>query len=182
MIAPILSWLVGQINDRLGSGGRPFVQVGNIATLAESSSAGSLDKEGIVVTVVGIEEERTLKNQSVYIREGDQVKKIRPTIHLNVNLLFSAADDSYTTALNRIDQILLFFQRQSVFQPPMSRVERVTIEMMNVGFEQQNHLWGILGSKMLPSVLYKLRLIVVQNSEEKEETPIQEIKADGQLN
>ena len=31
-----------------------------------------------------------------------------------------------------------------------------------MGLEQQNHLWGYLGAKYLPSICYKVRMLVVQ--------------------
>ena len=36
---------------------------------------------------------------------------------------------------------------------------------------QQNHLWGALGAKYLPSVIYKVRMIVIQEALKADEQP-----------
>ena len=35
------------------------------------------------------------------------------------------------------------------------------LEMFSLSFEQLNHLWGSLGGKQWPSVLYKVRLVKI---------------------
>ena len=43
-------------------------------------------------------------------------------------------------------------------------------------FEQQNHLWGALGAKYMPSVMYRLALVAVRDEQiEAEVLPVQEI-------
>jgi hypothetical protein len=37
------------------------------------------------------------------------------------------------------------------------------MEMFTLNFEQVNHLWSTLGGKYLPSVLYKLRVVGVED-------------------
>lgn len=159
------------------------VGIGNVAMIGESNSAGGTNlREGVIITVVNVEEEKTLKNHPVYVREGDDVKKYRPTIHLNVYVLFSSAESDYERGLVWIDKVLIFFQKYNVFVPPVGKVERVTMELVSLSFEQQNHMWAIMGSKYLPSVLYKLRLIVVQESDPDGGKVVKEIKTDGHLN
>jgi len=34
--------------------------------------------------------------------------------------------------------------------------------MVNMNFEELNHLWGVLGGAYFPSVVYKVRLVKVQ--------------------
>jgi hypothetical protein len=48
-----------------------------------------------------------------------------------------------------------------------------------MNFEQMNHLWGILGGKYIPSVLYKLRLIPIQESPSEKVSVVEEIKANS---
>ena len=44
-------------------------------------------------------------------------------------------------------------------------------------FEQQNYLWGMVGGKYLPSVLYKFRLLVIQ-----ENTPTEAVSEITEIN
>jgi hypothetical protein len=142
-----------------------FVQVNNVARVDGGGGANADEiQSSMLLTMVNIEEEKTLKNQPVYLRRDDRVEKIRPLIHLNLALLFSCADGNYGEALKRLDIVAEFFQQQNVFVPGAGRVERITVEMMSLTFEQQNHLWGILGSKQHPALLYKLRLVIIDKA------------------
>jgi hypothetical protein len=45
-------------------------------------------------------------------------------------------------------------------------------EMYTLSFEQVNHLWGTLGGKQMPFVLYKLRLIAITERKLVREVPL----------
>ena len=66
--------------------------------------------------------------------------------------------------------MVAFFQRR----PPTSfadvpdsgdRRERFSAELHTMTFEQQNHLWGALGAKYMPSVMYKVGVIDIDDSQ-----------------
>ena len=46
--------------------------------------------------------------------------------------------------------------------PRRTEIERLVVELYSLNLEQQNHLWGYLGGKYLPSVVYKVRLVRIQ--------------------
>ena len=142
----------------------------NISRLDTNTDAGSDDiRHKVIITLVNVEEEKTLKNNSNYIREGDVLKKIRPILFLNLYLLFSCAEKDYSLALGRISRIVHFIQKKNVFvagstlTPLPAEIDKLIFEFCTLTFEQQNHLWGMLGGKQLPSVMYKVRLIAVQD-------------------
>jgi hypothetical protein len=41
---------------------------------------------------------------------------------------------------------------------------KMTLELYCPTFEEQNHIWGTLGGKQLPSVMYLARLVEVQRA------------------
>ena len=143
--------------------------------------------DNVVITLVNIEEEKTLKNGPHYVQNGESLSKRNPTIFLNLYLLFSCADSNYFQALRKIQNVLLFFQKQYVFNkensgsvfPSAAGVEKIILDLFTLNFEQINHLWGILGGKYTPSVLYKLRIVAVQNADLQDVAEIKEIKADA---
>ncbi len=189
MIGKAIKFIVDELNnviddDMLTQAMDTSVRIGNISRLSEGTDASSTDlNQKIIVTLVNIEEEKTLKNTQNFIRDGDKIKKFQPTIYLNLYLLFSCADKDYMMALTRIGRIIAFFQKTNVFVPgstntPLDdKIEKLIFEMYGLNFEQQNHLWGILGGKQLPSVLYKVRLVMIQGDTGKDGPMIKEIKA-----
>jgi hypothetical protein len=61
-----------------------------------------------------------------------------------------------------------------------SGIEKLVVELHQLNFEQQNNLWAVLGAKYLPSVLYKVRAISIQEGQTKDQqTPITTIKIVG---
>lgn len=187
MIASTLKYVASEINQYYDNPAAPaveeFVVLGNISRLDISSGAGNADmQKKVVVSLINIEEEKTLKNNPFYVKQGESVMKRNPTLFLNLYVLFSCADDDYENALIKIGRVFGFFQQQYVFTPNSNPqfpegVEKLVFDLFSPNFEQLNHLWGILGGKYIPSVLYKMRLVAVQESLPKEAYPIREVKS-----
>jgi hypothetical protein len=80
---------------------------------------------------------------------------------------------SYDTSLQYLSLIIKFFQHKNVFTPQNTlpdngltfdpSVEKVIVDMVSMNAEQVNHLWATLGGKYLPSVLYKMRTITIED-------------------
>ena len=97
-------------------------------------------------------------------------------IRFNVFLLFAAhyphasGSHNYNDGLRALSGVISFFQANNFFDhkntptlPP--NIEKLVVEHYSLTLEQQNHLWGAIGAKYLPSVLYKVRLNVYQEEE-----------------
>jgi hypothetical protein len=41
------------------------------------------------------------------------------------------------------------------------RIQKLIVDLCTLNFEQINHLWSTLGGKYLPSVLYKVRQLTI---------------------
>ncbi len=162
---------------------RDQVILGNIGLL--ESQEAMTDK--LVMSIVNIEEESTLKNGNKYFKNpvNSNIETFQPPVFLNLYLLFSATlsssdnsiDISYQSALRRISSVIEFFQSKKVFtlqnSPEFSPTNletdendyfelKLIPELFSLTFEQINHLWGSLGGKQSPFVLYKIRLVKVQ--------------------
>ncbi|MFC4873917.1 DUF4255 domain-containing protein [Negadavirga shengliensis] len=162
---------------------RDQVMLGNIALL--ESQEAMTDK--LILSIVNIEEESTLKNGQNYLKNPvkNSIETIQPPVYLNLYILFTATlsssdnsiDISYQSALRRISSVIEFFQSKKIFtlqnSPGFSPTNvdsddsnfyelRLIPELFTLTFEQINHLWGSLGGKQSPFVLYKIRLVKIQ--------------------
>ena len=43
------------------------------------------------------------------------------------------------------------------------KIGKLTVELESLSVEQLNQIWAYLGAKHLPSVAYKIRLVVIQD-------------------
>jgi hypothetical protein len=122
----------------------------------------------IGMTLVNIEEDRVNRPIDPYLKTVDGVTKVNPEIKLNIYVLFSANFTGlYDEALKFISHVIHFFQSKSVFTtantPDLDpSIGKLVAELHPMSFEQQNYLWGMVGGKYLPSVMYRFRMITVQ--------------------
>jgi len=166
------------------------VMVDNIGFL-ETPSGDHLPNN-IVISVVNLEEESTLKNQPALKRNppANPVYE-NPPVFLNLYVLFTSNywGPNYIYALKRISYVIQFLQSKNTFTynssvsgdratDPDVLDMRFTMEIYTLTFEQLNHLWGSLGGRQIPFVMYKLRLIALtERKTVREAPPILEIDA-----
>ncbi|AEE48490.1 DUF4255 domain-containing protein [Haliscomenobacter hydrossis] len=183
MLIHALQIIRQELNTHLDSFGKTDddqVQLGNISQI-EIPDQGELSslKNRIVITLVNVREEKTLKN-SPFVRRNDVTLKaeyFNPPVFLNLYLLISASQSSYANSLIFLTRIVTFFQSKNVFTnqntlpitddtlvPPTERMEefKLIMDLFSPSFEEWNHIWGTLGGKQLPALLYVARLVEVK--------------------
>ncbi len=150
----------------------PVVKLLNIAN-AEGSN-GQAVTDNVIMSLVNIEEETTLKNGSMYRGQSTStVDRINPALFLNFYVLFainSTNETNYLNALLLLSNVLGFFQQKHMLSnentPTLDpKIEKLIVELYSPNFEQLNHLWAMLGGKYMPSVLYKVRMLMIEDTQ-----------------
>jgi hypothetical protein len=160
-------------------------------------------KDNIIISLVNIEEESSFKNGQTFSKwpDGKARYENRP-IFLNLYVLFTAnfpggvpPNNGYVQALKRLSLVIEFFQGKSVFTPASSSIPlpaelsdlgnpdiaslKLKLEMYTLTFEQINHLWGSLGGRQIPFVMYKVRMVSITERSIRREVPlIEEVETD----
>ena len=99
--------------EKVGLG--KIIALENIA-LWESGSEEANKVDGkVVLTLLNIEAETTLKNAPVAQVVNNKTEYRNPPVHLNFFLLVSANCDTYDKSLRSISKTIEFFQGKSVF-------------------------------------------------------------------
>jgi len=158
--------------DSVGLG--KIIVLDNIALWESGSEDASRIDGKVVMTLLKLEEETTLKNIPNYkIRDG-KTEYRNPPVHLNLFLLISANCDSYDKSLRSISKTIQFFQGKKVFNAANTVYNRNNVsfdvfdqfrfilELYTPSFEELNNVWGILGGRQLPSVIYRIQLIQIE--------------------
>ncbi|HEY0067048.1 MAG TPA: DUF4255 domain-containing protein [Flavisolibacter sp.] len=185
MIDKALAMLRDELDNYIDlSIGSAEVVVDNIGLL-ETSSADTLTKR-IVITLVNLEEESTLKNSTPLRKNfGYNAVYENPPVFLNLYVLITCnySGDDYVHALERLSAIIKFFQSRNSFsynslsggmlptEPDIIDL-KFTMELYTLTFEQINHLWGSLGGRQIPFVMYKLRLVALTERAVVREIPV----------
>ena len=164
------------------------VTVDNVG-LFETSKGDTLT-DNIIITLVNIEEESTLKNQPALKRPsmGNALYQ-NPPVYLNLYVLLTCnySGDNYFLALRRLAYIIQFLQSKNSFSVASSvsgsgmdlseagiTSLKFTMELYTLTFEQINHLWGSLGGRQMPFAMYKLRLVAITDNSILREVPLVE--------
>jgi hypothetical protein len=172
MLDIALKFLADEINDylqrRLGAAGAGKAMA---SALVDDSGKWLLPENQLGLTLVAVEEERTLRAQLPQrVRVDSREVELHPPLHLNLTLLLAARFARYDQALGFLSQALTFLQAQPVFTPQThpsldERIEKLVVEMLAYGPEQLNQTWACLGAKYLPSALYRVRIVALQDRE-----------------
>jgi hypothetical protein len=140
-----------------------------LTKLVNEAGKYAFGEETIALSVINLEEDRTLKSQlPEYSFVNGQHLKLEPELKFNLHLMIAANFNLYAQAWKAISLILAFFQSHPSFNsteyPALSpSIEKLTLELETLSFEQLNQVWAYIGGKHLPSVVYKVRMVVIQD-------------------
>jgi len=151
-----------------------IIALDNIALWGSGDNNDEKKVEGkVVLSLLKIEEETTMKNTPHFeVKDNKTAYKNQP-VNLNLYLLISANCDTYDKSLRSISKIIEYFQGKKVFTSTNTVYNRnnvafeelnyfrFNLELFSPSFEEQNHIWGTLGGRQLPSVIYKIQLVQI---------------------
>jgi hypothetical protein len=140
-----------------------------IAGLGGPASAAVENR--IVLSIANIERESGTQGGNNLRADATGYSKSFPPLNINLFILAAANfGDNYAEALKFLSATLAFFQSSPVMTPATSPafpagIEKLTIELVNLSFQEVNSLWTIRGSLYLPSFLLKLRTVTIAKGE-----------------
>ncbi|MFD1614247.1 DUF4255 domain-containing protein [Gelatiniphilus marinus] len=171
MIFEVLQIITEDVNNYFGDSP---VSLDNIASVASEQGDNTGTSSDIILTLLNLQEEATLKNKPNYAVEGTRISYKNNIVNLNLYVLFSATNDKYDEALKNLSKIIEFFQGKKVFTQANTIYNRDNVSMGNITnfrfvvdlftptFEELNFVWGTLGGKQIPSVMYKVSLVEIE--------------------
>ncbi len=162
----------------------------NVAISSVSPANEPNQQTDILITLVNIREDKALKNLPNYVRNDVTLKAAyeNPPVFANLLLLFTVIHSVYVPALSALSRVIRFFQYKNVFTqdnvdpdlltggnvPEADRMDefKLILELYSPTLEEVNHLWGTLGGKQYPFVLYTLRLLDLKYRAMPQEGPL----------
>lgn len=89
-------------------------------------------------------------------------------LFLNIYLMVAAnfTGANYPEALKFLSLVIGFFHRQPVIDHANSpdldqRIDKLVLDIENTSPQAMSNIWGVLGGRYLPSVLYRVRMVAV---------------------
>lgn len=170
MIHKVLKVLKEELEEALNA---PEPGVTNPETVAvvidhigkEDTDATAISNK-VVITLLNVEEELTLKNRPRYEPlqnpEDKYVKKNRPA-YLNLYVMVAANRDTYEKSLANISKVIEALQTNKVLYNEEDNL-KFKVQLHPLAFDQLSYAWGLLGGKVIPSALYKVSIIKIQKA------------------
>ena len=171
MLEHVLSFLKDRLNSyiRVKTGAQSFEVV---FLQARTQKEVSFQNDAITTLLVNLEEDYTFRSGATYERMPDRGvnPQNNPTLFLNLYVLFAANFTDYSQSLKFLSLIIKFFQSHRLFDrhnsPTLSsEIEKLTLELVNLPFTEQREVWASLGISYMPSVIYKVRMLVFADAD-----------------
>lgn len=135
--------------------------------LAEVSFIGNTTEEKpnkIVISLYSIEKEASGGVTSPVQHSDGRYIRMLPPLMLNLNVIIAAVYDvhRYTDSLSVLSDTLKFIQSSPQFK---IEGEPYTIEIVTLTGQELNNVWTTLGGQYYPSVVCKIRRLVIDAEE-----------------
>jgi hypothetical protein len=183
VISHALTIVINELNKHLADTYQisdPQIALGNLAEgFAIGAGGNGLVRNMLYLSVVNTKEEKTLKNLPNRLTNDITltVTYENPPVFLNFLILMAATHTDYTNALSVLSRAIRFFQFRNVFTQdnvapdsietssvPINQLDKLEsfkliFDLYSPTLEEVNHLWGTLGGKQYPFVLYMMRML-----------------------
>ncbi len=172
MIKDALTFITSELNDflkvRSAIGSEDMVILSNI--INQDGGVAIKEDNKIILSLINIEEEINRRSMASYIKtENGNAAHVNPSVQLNLYVMFSAyfTNGNYPDSLKFISDVIAFFQAKRVFTPQNSprlndKIDKLIFELIKLSYQELSHLWGMVGAKYLPSAIYKVRMLTIQ--------------------
>jgi hypothetical protein len=174
MIHHIISVINTQLNEYIRNELNISEEMVIVSSLMDIKGNANMQIENkVCLFLQNIEEEKIAKSGGFQANAG-----MAPPMYVNLYLVFAAnfPDPNYIESLRYVSMIIEFFQGHSVFDrsnTPMlsSNIDKVTLDYVNLDFNELNNLWSLVGAKYIPSAVYKMRMLTFNQHMIREDVP-----------
>ena len=122
--------------------------------------------------LINVEEDHIMRDPDPFTRVGNDGVKYRtyPELRLNLFVLFISRFTVYDEALKYLSLLIRYFQSNRIFSRENSpdlnpEIGRLVMELITMPFTEQDAVWNALRTTYLPSVLYKVKIIIYQDED-----------------
>ncbi|MDV3455395.1 Pvc16 family protein [Sphingomonas sp. HF-S4] len=119
--------------------------------------------------LVNMEQEMVMRADDPFARtlNDGSTLAVQPALRLNLMILFVARYRAYDAGLAALFAVLHFFQSNRVFEarafPDLDpRIGRLVVELSTLPVTQQNDLWASLRLAYHPSLLFRMRMLTIE--------------------
>jgi len=137
-------------------------------TVEQDGSLPMQANNKVALSLINIERETFSKNGGGYGSGFSRSAVGHEPVYLNLYVMVSICfgGNNYLESMKFLSNAIAFFQRRPVFDhantPDMDdRIEKLVLDIENLSIQDLSNVWGVLGGKYYPSVLYRVRMVAI---------------------
>ncbi|MCT4639728.1 MAG: DUF4255 domain-containing protein [Bacteroidales bacterium] len=139
-----------------------------VAAVGQDTGLDSAENQNrIVLSLLNIERETSMGIAPSYRSRSDKTVSLNTSPwHLNLYFIASAiyTDKQYLQSLKVLSSVIKFFQSKNVYFISDKNI-KITIESVNVNYQELTNLWSVMGGHYYPSVVGKIRMLTIDSEE-----------------
>lgn len=179
MIKEAMTYVVQELNGYFHQvlSPKPVRELVSLSTIVDQNGEISVQDEAtLICSLLNIEEE---KKGGATNGRNDRRQPINLVLYTMISAYFPGKLTG--EALGFLSMVIQYFDENPVFNTSISPgldsgIHRMSWEIYNPDFMEVSNLWGAVGAKLMPSVIYKVRLLQVPKERLQSKVPvIQEI-------
>lgn len=182
MIDDVVSFIHEKLNNYITTktAGKVVLENGQLVLPPKNKGPQyiSLTENVINILLVNLEQEYTFRsgyNNSSFQKNFSE--NHFPHLYINLYLLFIPYFEDYFDSLKFLSLVIQFFYSYPFFNhhnsPELSsNIEKLITELVSLPFGEQREIWSGLNLPYLPSVLYKVRMVIFQDTETSKFVPV----------
>lgn len=132
----------------------------------------SIGEDKVIIFLLQVEEESSLKNVGANRKMNSSTysnSNAPNFLNLHVFFCMNFKNQKYFEGLTYLSAIINFFQTNKIIKPVgypdfSNTFEKISIELCKTTNDQMSNFWSSVGAKLLPSALYKVRLVDIQDT------------------
>lgn len=176
MIYQALDTVANELNDylvaRLHKGGERAAVLN--AIVGQEGSVPMNSRDRVVLSLINLEHETAMQFNPIFFQNKEKTNTKKPEnlpYNFNLDVLVTAVfEDNYEEGLKHLSEAIYFFQTKNVFNientPRLGMgIQELTFELIKLSYHQEHSLWGAIGAKYMPSVLFKIRMLSFQSGQ-----------------
>jgi hypothetical protein len=168
----IRSRLDGYMSARLGVVPGDAAQPKVVLLNGEKTDPIEFQLGAVTTLLINIEQEKIQRTPDRYYRilpDGTS-ERVNPEIRINLYVLFVAHFAQYEQGLDYLSLIIQYFQGNAAVDrssaPELDvRIDKLTFELVTLSLSEQGEIWNALRTSYMPSVLYRVGLLIFQDED-----------------
>jgi hypothetical protein len=172
MIDKTLTFILGEVNTLLSNRYRSAEDPAVLSSLSNpDGTVPPAIENKIVLSLINVEREAAANGSSWPMRtEGNGFGRVSPPLGMNLLVMVTACfQTNYAEGLKLLSSVVGLFQGKPSFSAQNTAafpqgMDKLSVEMVNLSLQEINNVWSVLGAKYMPSVAYKIRMLVIQEN------------------